>query len=362
LPQHKKNKNNKKQKMLTQFILHYATVLVGAKPVKKFEQRFFKLQPAHQSLVGAGRLARQITGKTIGIALSSGMASSLYHVGVMKALKQAGLPIDAIAGCSGGALIGSLFTNGKKFHEIDDFIQHMIRKPFYQHFNLKLNTTNIVSFDPILKSLKKFLGDKKLSQTDTPLQIVATDLKTKKKYVFKKGDMYQAIGASFSMPFLSSAHIQHQKRLVDGYLTEPVPTPTLKEAGIHYVLAVDVTDDGMSGEIKHFMDLYFQTRRTLTSNLRQAALKQSDAVIQPQFKKYKPMDYSLYPQYLKMGEKAAQKIIPQIKKISYRVGNSTLKVVPKPKILSTSIFPPWRSIISLLMASPRPFPFSPLVE
>jgi NTE family protein len=190
----------------------------------------------------------------------------------------------------------------------------MIRKPFYQHLNLSLNKTHLVSFEPILKSLKKFLGDKKLSQTDTPLQIVATDLKTKKKYVFKKGDMYQAIGASFSMPFVSSVYKLKQKRLVDGYLTEPVPTPTLKESGIDYVLAVDVTDDGMPGEIKHFMDLYFHTRRTLTSNLRQAALMQSDALIQPHFKKYKPLDYSLYPEYLKMGEKAAKKIIPQIKK------------------------------------------------
>jgi len=306
--------NERKHQSLTQMILHYASVLVAAQNEKNFQNRFFKLDPFYQTSVGVSRLARQIAGKTIGVALSSGMASSLYHVGVLKALKHAGLPIDAIAGCSGGALVGSLFTNGKKFHEIDSFIKHMIRKPFYQHLNLSLNKTHLVSFEPILKSLKKFLGDKKLSQTDTPLQIVATDLKTKKKYVFKKGDMYQAIGASFSMPFVSSVYKLKQKRLVDGYLTEPVPIPTLKESGIDYVLAVDVTDDGTPGEIKHFMDLYFHTRRTLTSNLRQAALQQSDLLIQPQFKKYKPLDYSMYPEYLKMGERAAKKIIPQIRK------------------------------------------------
>jgi NTE family protein len=303
-----------KHQSLNQMILHYASVLIASQKEKSFQNRFFKFEPFYQTPAGVSRLARQIAGKTIGIALSSGMASSLYHVGVMKALKQAGLPIDAIAGCSGGALIGSLFTNGKKFHEIDTFIKHMIRKPFYQHLNLSLHKTHLVSFEPILKSLKKFLGEKKLSQTDTPLQIVATDLKTKKKYVFKRGDMYQAIGASFSMPFLSSVYHLKHKRLVDGYLTEPVPTPTLKEAGINYVLAVDVTDDGTPGDIKHFMDLYFHTRRTLTSNLRQAALQQSDLLIQPQFKKYKPLDYSMYPEYLKMGERAAKKIIPQIKK------------------------------------------------
>jgi len=307
-------KNTPACKTLRDTALQYSAVLVAAKLPQLFKQRFFKLQPFYQTPLGVTRLARQIAHKTIGVALSSGMASSLYHVGVIKALKQAGMPIDAIAGCSGGALVGSLFSNGKKFNEIDTFIKHMIHKPFYQHLNLNLNKAHLVSFNPILKSLKKFLGDKKLSQTDTPLQIVTTDLKTKKKYVFKKGDMYQAVGASFAMPFLSSVYTLHNKKLVDGYLTEPVPTPTLKEAGIDYVLAVDVTDDGTPGEIKHFMDLYFHTRRTLTSNLRQAALQQSDLLIQPQFKKYKPLDYSMYPEYLKMGERAAKKIIPQIRK------------------------------------------------
>lgn len=177
--------------------------------------------------------------KKVGLALGGGGARGCAHVGVIKALIEAGIPIDYIAGTSIGAFVGGVFAAG----DIDKLEKYL----------LKVRWKDVVKYmDPVLPKQGLFGGEKvriladkmlinhTFDDTKIPFTAVATDLETGKEVHLKTGKISEAIRASIAIPGIFTPFKKDGKYLLDGGLVNPVPVNVVRKMGADMVIAVDL--------------------------------------------------------------------------------------------------------------------------
>jgi len=175
----------------------------------------------------------------VGLALGGGSSRGWAHIGVLKALGDAGIRIDYLAGVSIGAFVGAFFC-ARKLTLLEQYAR-------------QLNWRSILtSFDPIFpksglidgKKLTELISGQKdmqsFAQLKSPLHIITTDLLTGKEVVLKKGDLAEAVRASIAVPGILTPVKYHDHLLVDGALVNPVPVSIAKQMGADCVIAVDL--------------------------------------------------------------------------------------------------------------------------
>ncbi len=182
-------------------------------------------------------------GKKIGIALGSGGARGIAHIGVLEVFEEYGIPIDFIAGTSIGAVVGALYAAGVPLKEIKNFSLSLDKKRTMALFDPALNFSGMFSGRKIV-SLLRDLGLKGLSFSDLkiPFSAVATDMYSGRKVVINKGSVVMAVRASSSIPMVFAPVIYKDYYLVDGGVVDPVPVSVVKEMGADIVVAVRLSD------------------------------------------------------------------------------------------------------------------------
>ncbi|MFA5420653.1 MAG: patatin-like phospholipase family protein [Patescibacteria group bacterium] len=260
--------------------------------------------------------------KKLGLALGSGGFRGSAHIGVIKTLIDNGIEIDYIAGSSIGSLIAAhyaLFKDIKKTEE--DFFKQQKRKYDYlRDFNFK---TGLLSGRTIEKDFRKVLNNGQFSDVQTPLAIVATDLISGKPYIFRKGDLAEAIRASISIPLTFNSFKKDEKVFVDGGLSNPVPDDVVRSMGADVVVSVNLYNDYKYEDSK--MDFFKVLSRSIEIslyNLSSSTLRDSDIVInpssskfskEPRLKAYFNKDISI--KIMKDAEVETKKRIKDIKKL-----------------------------------------------
>jgi len=179
----------------------------------------------------------------VGMALSSGAAFGLAQIGVLKVFEEERIPIDAMAGVSIGALIGSLWATGKSATEIEAIMMEYNKdkgKVLQLLGDFCFPKESLISGQRIRQFLKKHLGRKTFRQTRVPLFLVASNLGKQKKIVHRSGIIAEAAYSSMAIPGMFSPHIRSRDLVVDGGVLEPVPVPTLVDEGVKKIIAVNV--------------------------------------------------------------------------------------------------------------------------
>ena len=173
----------------------------------------------------------------VGVALSSGGAAGLAHIGVLEELVGAGIDIDCVAGTSAGAMVGAAFASGH-LAEFRDRVMARSRR-------------RMALFDPIWPR-SGLLGGRRAMQLlgpcavgaieDLPVRYaaVATDLNSGQLVVLRSGDVWGAIRASIAIPGVFAPQRRGGRLLVDGALLDPVPVGPARELGATFVIAVSV--------------------------------------------------------------------------------------------------------------------------
>ena len=177
--------------------------------------------------------------RSVGIALGAGGARGLAHVGVLKALTRAEIPIDAIAGTSSGALVGAAYAAG----QLENF-EEQVRA---------LEGTDVLGMgDPIwprsglmsgrraAERLSSFIGDFKIEDLALPFAAVSVDLITGDEILIERGKVADAIRASISIPGVFVPHRQGRRVLVDGATRNPVPVSALDHFDVDFRIAVNL--------------------------------------------------------------------------------------------------------------------------
>jgi NTE family protein len=178
----------------------------------------------------------------IGLALGSGSARGLAHIGVIKALVEEGIQIDYMAGTSIGALIGAVYAGGG-LDRLEEFMHTVDWRMIASYCDFVFPRVGLLQGEKINRFIDRFLPVKTFEETDIPFTAVATDLITGEEVLLKKGDLVQAVRASISLPGIFQPVKFNGSYLVDGGLVNPVPANIVKAMGADFVLAVDLSLD-----------------------------------------------------------------------------------------------------------------------
>jgi len=179
--------------------------------------------------------------KKIGLALGSGAARGLAHIGVLKILTANQISIDFIAGSSMGALIGALYASGLSIEQMEDIACNTDWKLTAKMFTPTLPWAGLVEGNRIREFIRTLVGDKNINDLQIPFAAVATDVQTGEEIVIENGSLIEAVRASISIPGVFTP-VRHQNRfLVDGGVVNPVPADVARNMGADIVIAVNVT-------------------------------------------------------------------------------------------------------------------------
>ena len=181
--------------------------------------------------------------KKVGIALGSGAARGLVHIGVLKELEKRGIKLDDIAGTSMGAVIGALYASGKTPKELEEIAQTTDWKSIV---DFTIPKRGLLKGELVEKKLRSLLGGKSFGRLKVPLQVAAYDMTKNEPVVFSRGDVARAVRASSSIPGIFSPVRIKGSSYVDGVLVNPTPFDVVREMGANVVIAVDLYDKASS--------------------------------------------------------------------------------------------------------------------
>jgi NTE family protein len=183
----------------------------------------------------------------IGLALGSGSARGLAHLGVMRAIADAGLQVDCIAGSSIGALVGAVAAAGK-LDALEATFQTFDWKKTLSFFDVVLPRSGLIDGAKVSALVRAHVHTAVIEQLPTPFAAVATDIVSGEEVVIRSGDLIEAVRASISVPGIFTPLRTDGRILVDGGLSNPVPVSVAREMGADVVIAVDLNHHIVSGK------------------------------------------------------------------------------------------------------------------
>ena len=181
----------------------------------------------------------------LGVALGSGSARGWAHIGVLKALAQAGIVPDIVAGTSIGALVGAAYASDR-LERLEEWVTQIDWWEIIRYMDLRLGG---VEGERLMQAFSERVEDARIETLPKPFGAVATDLQTGREVWFQEGSLLEAVRASIALPGLFSP-VRHQDRwLVDGGLVDPLPVSLCRALGADRVIAVNLNGDIVG---KHF--------------------------------------------------------------------------------------------------------------
>jgi NTE family protein len=178
--------------------------------------------------------------KDVALALSSGGARGLAHIGAIEVLKEQGFNITSIAGCSMGALIGGVYAAGK-LENFREWMKTIDRKKMLELTDFSLSINHLAKGTRIIEAIMEFVPDVLIEDLPIPYSAVATDWKTGREVVFSKGSLFQAIRASISLPSFYEPVRRDGMILIDGGVTNPLPLNRVARREGDILVGVDVS-------------------------------------------------------------------------------------------------------------------------
>ena len=178
--------------------------------------------------------------KDVALALSSGGARGLAHIGAIEELESNGYHITSIAGCSMGALIGGVYAAGK-LEEFREWMKTIDRKKMLELTDFSFSINHLVKGNRIIEAIMDFVPDIAIEELPIPYCAVATDLKAGREVVIDKGSLFEAIRASISLPSFYEPVQRDDMILIDGGVINPIPLNRVKRNDGDILVGVDVS-------------------------------------------------------------------------------------------------------------------------
>lgn len=299
---------------------------------------------------GRGKRPPSSSNLRVGLALSSGGAKGLAHIGVIQVLEENGIPIDVIAGSSMGAYIAACWGYGYTGKEMEALARE--NEGRWQWLRL---------VDPFIIPRRGFIKGKRVRQRlnaqikgarfedlKRPIRVMATKLETFEHVVFSSGDIAQAVHASVAVPGVCAPVEINGETYVDGGIVDPVPVSTLRNMDVDIVIAVKTLPTpamvrqwieegktgcgkdgercfrGIKGWLNHHLN-YFAYGNILNTMMRsihaaqmriaEASCLHADIVLNPVSPDGVWIDFSNPTKYIQLGRAAAEAQLADIQKL-----------------------------------------------
>jgi NTE family protein len=175
----------------------------------------------------------------IGIALGGGAARGWAHIGVLKALMDAGLAPDIVAGTSIGAVAGGCYV-ADKLDELERFARSLTRRSVFGFLDFNFGGSGLITGKRLCEELDGHLAPHRIEQMDRKFVAVATELHTGHEIWLAKGRLVDAMHASYALPGIFRPVKINGRWLMDGALVNPIPVSVCRALGARIVIAVNL--------------------------------------------------------------------------------------------------------------------------
>lgn len=268
------------------------------------------------------RISRQIGDCLIGLALGSGAALGLAHVGILKVIEREKIPIDIVSGSSMGALVAALWASGKSASEIE-IITSAFRSKLatFRLFDLTWPARGLIKGRGIRRFLVSQFGKKTFYDVKLPLKIIACDLERREEVVIEEGSIVDAVMASIAIPGVFEPVMINGRALVDGGIINPVPSNVLTRTGVSRIIAVNTLASPedirrSDRKLSNIFDFIVNTIEAGEYLLAEMSCQSADVAMHPILPTADWYEFYKSDKLIKRGEEEALKYLPQLKELA----------------------------------------------
>jgi NTE family protein len=285
------------------------------------------------------RLARAVERRVVGLALGSGAALGLAHVGVLRELEIAGIPVDVVAGSSMGGVVAAGFATGCSAHDLET-------RALAQSSFLRLLRTvdpavtgdGLLAGNQLLAYLRPLLnGARTFGDLVMPTRLVATDLNAGERVALGDGDLESAVRATVAMPPFITPFVRDGRTLVDGGIVDPLPVDVVRDLGADIVIAINAIPrlqanavtvlTRASRALNRINPFAYVTSRARTMNLLDIVMnsfhivehrlgeriaRDADVLIEPDLSSHTWIEFYRAAEIIDRGAEATREAVPQI--------------------------------------------------
>ena len=273
--------------------------------------------PSNTSPVNPPRHNTQITPPpkpqaVVALALGGGASKGFAHIGIIKALKQNGIPVKIVTGTSAGAIVGSLYASGASPDRLELEAEILGSTDLV---DLTLSTSGFIKGQKLQDYINRKVGNRPIQDFPIKFAAVATDFESSKAVAFNRGNAGQAVRASAAIPNVFQPVLIGGRRYVDGGLTQPVPVSAAKKQGANFIIAVDISDRPSKNLEQGFFSYLDQSINVMSQSALQHELSKANVVIHPQVLDLGAVGgFSQKQRAIAEGERAAKAAIPEIRR------------------------------------------------
>lgn len=238
-----------------------------------------------------------------GVVLSGGGARGFAHLGVLKALNDAGIFPEVISGTSAGALVGVMYADGYSPEEILKIMNSTSKLHFIRP---TVPREGLLQISGIVRILQEHLRAKKFEDLKIPLFVTATDLNNGVAEYFSSGELLKPVIASASIPVLFKAVIINKIHYVDGGVLDNMPIKPI-EGMCELIIGSFVNPTGYEETVTSLIQIAKRTfMLNMSKDLDQKAKKFDIFIAPPELRNYKILDPEKAMEVFDIGYKATK--------------------------------------------------------
>lgn len=245
------------------------------------------------------------------------MGHCIAHVGVLKALHQAGIAIHSVAGTSGGALVAGLFCAGRNVASLEEAVRRIGWKRLA---GLTLFASKgLATSEPIARFVSRMIVPRtRFSEMALPLAVTATDLLTGETVIFRDDacPVPEAVRISCTIPVVYAPVVREGRLLVDGGVSDPLPVDAARALGPDVVVAVSLKH--RPRELRNLLEVGVQMLDVTTASLAAMAREHADFAIEVDVGHVDKWDLRQAENLIALGEEAARRALPDLQRVLRR--------------------------------------------
>jgi len=278
----------------------------------------------------------------IALVLGGGGARGMAHIGVLKVLEDAGIPIDLIVGTSAGSLVGAMYATSQNIPAMIQRFEEFLQSKIYNHtglpkflqkkdaenffgqvatylekrivINLAYSRTGLLERRRLRQAIEFLIDPVDIREAKIAFAAVSVDLLSGKEVVFTEGSLQTAVEASSSLPGFLPPLQQNSHSLVDGAVLHTVPVIPAKKLGADFIIAVNVSQSlEEKPELDNVIDILFRANSITSHRYSRLQLREADLIIRPDVGSYHWSKFSSFHELIEKGEDATRKALPVIR-------------------------------------------------
>ncbi len=247
----------------------------------------------------------------IGLALGAGSARGFSHIGVLKALDEAGIKADVVTGTSAGSLVGIFYAAGYTPWQMEE-VALKVRDIDVADIS-SASKRGMLAGEALQKLVNDYVKGVPIERLKLPYAAIATNLKTGEQVTIRQGDSGAAVRASCAIPGVFVPPTIGGVEVVDGGLVSPLPVKAARMLGADFVIAVDVGSKPANNTQSGLYEVLLQSFEIMGRSITQLEAQTADFVIRPDTLRFASTDFAARKDLIAAGYESGLRAVAELR-------------------------------------------------